>query len=271
MVPRKVLRPSMDVQSDAGKPPTAVAKRSDFGAKLGKRFVVSVEVNPPTGLDPQPSVDAARMLVDAGADVINIADGPRATVRMSNLSSAVTMQQSLGIETLLHVCCRDRNLLGLQSQILGAHVLGIRNLVLITGDPPKVGDYPEATAVYDLDSIGLIRVVHGYNCGVDPAGKPMPQTQFVIATGVEPAAADFEREVSRLRRKIEAGANLVMTQPVYDPKTLDRLLSEISDLRVPILVGLLPLASYKNAEFVHNNIPGMTIPEEIRQTHARGR
>jgi homocysteine S-methyltransferase len=168
------------------------------------------------------------------------------------------------IETLLHQCCRDHNLLGLQAAALGAHVLGLRNLVVITGDPPKIGDYPDATAVYDVDSIGLLGLLQGLNCGIDPARKTTDQTSFVLATGAEPGAQDFSREMIRLKQKIDAGANVIMTQPVYDPSALDRFLDTASALNVPILVGLLPLASYRNAEFIHNQIPGMSIPEDIR-------
>ena len=246
-------------------PSTPIEERTEFGKRLGKEFLFSVEVNPKAGIDPSSSIDAARMLQDAGADVINIADGPRATVRMSNLSLAVSIQRELNMETLLHVCCRDRNFLGLQSHLLGAHVLGVQNLVLITGDPPKMGDYPNATAVYDVDSIGLIGMVNGFNCGVDPAGKPMPHpTEFVIATGAEPAAIDFERELLRLRQKIDNGANLVMTQPIYDPAHMERFLEATADLDIPVMVGILPLASHKNAEFLHNHVPGMQIPDAIR-------
>ncbi len=252
-----------DVPQEA-KPPIPLQQRSAFGAKLGNSFVVSVEVNPHTGLSTHAPVEAARRLLACGADVINIADGPRATVRMSNLALALHMQQQLSCEVLLHMCCRDHNLLGLQSLALGAHVLGIRNLVVVTGDPPKIGDYPDATAVYDLDSIGLLKMLQGYNQGIDPAGAPMDQTSFVLATGAEPAAADFEREILRLRQKVQAGANLVMTQPVYDPTHLNRFLNAIEDLQVPVLVGVLPLASYRNAEFLHNHIPGMAVPENIR-------
>lgn len=247
------------------KPATPVEERSQFGNRIGKEFLFSVEVNPKAGIDPSSSIDAARMLKEAGADVINIADGPRATVRMSNLSLALSIQKELDMETLLHVCCRDRNFLGLQSHMLGAHVLGIQNVVLITGDPPKMGDYPNATAVYDVDSIGLIRMIDGFNCGVDPAGKPMPEaTKFVIATGAEPAAVDFEREILRLKQKIDNGANLVMTQPIYDPAHMDRFLEATANLDVPVMVGILPLASHKNAEFLHNHVPGMQIPEATR-------
>ncbi len=166
---------------------------------------------------------------------------------------------------LMHVTTRDRNLLGLIAHLLAAHDMGVNNLVVITGDPPKMGDFPDATPVYDTDSIGLLRVVNELNHGFDPGGKPMgAATRFLAATGAEPAAKDYERELDRLHQKIEAGAELVMTQPVYDPEVLERFLSDTKDLDVPILVGLLPLASYRNAEFLHNEVPGMQIPEHIR-------
>jgi homocysteine S-methyltransferase len=248
-----------------------VPERSLLAQKMSAgKFVVSVEVNPPSGLSPRKAIEAARMLRDAGVDVINIADGPRASVRMSNLAEALLIQQELGMEVLLHVCCRDRNLLGLQSDLLGAHVLGIRNLVIITGDPPKLGDYPDASGVYDLDSIGLLKLVDGYNHGVDPAGKAMDEpTRFWVATGAEPGALDYDREIRRLERKIAAGADFVMTQPVYDPKTLERFLDDVASFKVPILLGLLPLASARNAEFLHREVPGMSIPQEIRDRMAR--
>ncbi len=248
-----------------GEPAKPLSARSAFGAMLGKRFVVSVEVNPAVGLSVDRPIDSARMLLDAGADVINIADGPRASARMINLALAVRMQQALGNEVLLHMCCRDHNLLGLQALILGADVLGVHNVVVITGDPPKIGDFPDATAVYDMDSIGLLKMLHAFNRGVDPSGKPCAQTSFVCATGVEPAALDFGREIARLRHKVRAGANLIMTQPVYDPAHLERFFAATRDLDVPVLVGLLPLASHKNAEFVHHNIPGMRIPADVRE------
>lgn len=228
-------------------------------------FVVSVEVNPPPGLDPKSAVDAARMLRAGGVDVINIADGPRASVRMSNQALAQIVQRELDMEVILHVCCRDRNLLGLQSDLLAAHVGRLHNLVIITGDPPKLGDYPHATAVFDLDSIGLLRLVNGLNRGIDPAGKAFgATTRFMCACGAEPAALDYERELRRLEEKKMAGAELIMTQPVYDPAVLARFLDDTKHLGLPVLVGLLPLASYRNAEFLHNEVPGMAIPEPIR-------
>ena len=241
-------------------------QRSEFARRLAAgKFVVSVEVNPALCLDPSPCIEAARLLQAAGVDVINTADGPRASVRMSNLASALRVQQETGMEVLLHMCTRDRNLLALQADLLGAHVLGIRNLVVITGDPPKMGDYPDATAVYDLDSIGLLELIDGYNHGIDPSGKQIDEpTRFCLATGAEPAALDYDRELRRLERKIAAGADLVMTQPVYDPRVMERFLDDTAHLGVPILMGLLPLASHRNAEFLAENVPGMSVPDEVR-------
>ncbi len=243
------------------------AEKSRFAAKLAeKRFAVSVEVNPPMGLDISKALAAAKMLVGAGIDVINIADGARAQARMSNVALAALMQERLGIETIVHVCGRDRNLLGQVAHLLGAHALGIKNLVIITGDPPKIGDFPDATAVYDLDSIGILRLAAGLNRGLDPGGKPLgTPTAFFCATGAEPAALNYEREMLRLKHKVVAGAELIMTQPVYDPIVLDRFLEDVAPLGVPVLVGLLPLASHRNAEFLHNEVPGMQVPDAIRE------
>ncbi len=230
------------------------------------RFAVSVEVNPPAGLSLEKSLDAAKMLIDGGVDVINVADGPRASARMSNLVMVHRIQERLGCEAILHVCCRDRNFLGMVGHLLAAHELGIRNLCIITGDPPKMGDYPDATGVFDLDSVGLLRLVHQLNRGYDPGGKPMGDaTSFYCATGAEPAALNHPRELDRLAKKKRAGAELVMTQPVYDVAVLDRFLADAAPLGLPILVGILPLASYRNAEFLHNEVPGMQIPEEVRE------
>jgi homocysteine S-methyltransferase len=239
--------------------------KSRFAAKIGHKFVVSVEVNPPMGTDPQSAIDAAKRLIDGGVDIINIADGARAQAKMSNLALGVRMQDALGIETLVHVCGRDRNLLGQVAHLLGAYALGIRNLVVVTGDPPKMGDFPDATAVYDLDSIGILRLVARLNRGIDPGGKPLGSaTSFFAATGAEPAALNYPRELERLRLKVRAGAELIMTQPVYDQDVLERFLRDAEPLNVPILIGLLPLASHRNAEFLHNEVPGMQIPETIR-------
>ena len=255
-----------------GLTPTPLAERSGFAAKLAAgKFVVSVEVNPAPGLDPSKALEGAKMLIDSGVDIVNVADGPRAMARMSNLAFCALLIQRYGIQPILHVCGRDRNLLGQFAHLLGAHVIGIRNLVMITGDPPKVGDYPEATAVYDVDSIGLLQMASNANHGLDPAGKPSPggKTSFLLATGFEPGAADLDREIRRLEKKKAAGAVFVMTQPVFQQDLLETVLRRIEHLELPVMVGVLPLVSYKNAEFLHNEVPGMQIPGEIRERMRR--
>ncbi|MBX3262285.1 MAG: bifunctional homocysteine S-methyltransferase/methylenetetrahydrofolate reductase [Labilithrix sp.] len=243
------------------------AERSDLAAKIARgRFVVSVEVNPPVGLDLAKAIGAAKMLKSGGVDVINIADGARAQSRMGNVAMAMRVQEQCGMETILHVCGRDRNLLGTLAHLLGAHELGVKNLVIITGDPPKMGDFPDASAVYDLDSIGILKLAARLNHGIDPGGKPLGgATRFVLATGAEPAALNYERELARLAQKKQAGAEIVMTQPVYDPAVLEKFLDDIAPLGLPVLVGLLPLASYRNAEFLHNEVPGMQVPDAVRE------
>src|SRR6185369_9134418 len=248
--------------------PTPLAERSDFAAKIAAgTFVVSVEVNPAPGLDPSKALEGAKMLLASGVDIVNVADAPRAMARMSNLAFCSLLLERYGIQPILHVCGRDRNLLGQMAHLLGAHAIGIRNLVIITGDPPKVGDYPEATAVYDLDAIGLLQMASNMNRGVDPAGKLLGggKTSFLLATGLEPGAADLDKEIARLEKKKAAGAELIMTQPIFQPDLLDTVLRRIEHLAMPVLIGVLPLVSYKNAEFLHNEVPGMQIPEEIRE------
>lgn len=242
-----------------------LAERSALGKALVEgRFVTSVEVNPPLGFDLSKRVEIAHTLSQAGVTTLNIADGPRASLRMDNVAMARHLIDHSPLSPIVHMCCRDRSFLGLQSHLLGAHVQGVRNLVVITGDPPKMGPYPHSSGVYDLDSVELLRVISGYNAGVDPAGKEMPEpTAFVCATGAEPAAVDYERELRRLELKRDAGAVVVMTQPVYDPQQVERFLRDARELGLPIMLGLCPLASYRNAIFLHENVPGMRVPEPV--------
>ena len=261
----RMRSPRVEVGASLRPAKVPLASRSGIGAALDAgRFVTSVELNPPMGLDLRESVEKAKRLRDAGVTTINIADGPRASIRVGNVAMATQVLNQTGLSPIVHVCCRDRSFLGLQSHLLGAHVLGLRNLVVITGDPPKLGPYPHSSGVYDLDSVELLRILQGYNHGVDPAGREMPSpTQFLLATGAEPAALDQDRELRRLEAKQRAGAELVMTQPVYDPLVVDRFLSDTAHLSLPVLLGLCPLASYRNAIFLHTQVPGMQIPEEV--------
>jgi homocysteine S-methyltransferase len=251
--------------------PAPIEERSPLGAKLarksvmGHRFVISVEMNPPRGHDVKKVLEAAEKLRFHGVDVVNIPDGPRASARISALHTAALIQQWVGMETILHYTCRDRNLLGMQGDLLGAHAQGLHNVLAVTGDPPKLGDYPHVTAVYDVESIGLVRVLDGLNRGVDLAANPIGDpTRFLIGVGANPGATDLEREVRRFRYKVEAGANFCMTQPVFEPALLEQFLERIADCRIPVLVGILPLASHRNAEFLHNEVPGMQIPDAVR-------
>ncbi len=249
----------------SGLAPRATGDKSGLGAKIVRGdFVVSVEVVPPRSPDPSGAVEAARRLKEKGIDCLNIPDGPRATARMSPMALAFILTERTGMEILLHYTCRDRNLLGMQSDLLGLHAHGIRNLLCVTGDPPKLGDYPDATAVFDVDSIGLVRMVSSLNRGLDLGGRRLQvPTEFVIGVGANPGAINFDQEILRLRRKVEAGAEFCVTQPVFDVRLLDRFLDRIKDLRLPVLAGIWPFASLRNAEFMHNEVPGASVPAEI--------
>ncbi len=268
--------PGANVSISAASPiTTPIAKvpldqRSKLGARLVRgEFVVSVELTAPGGSDLTKTKQQVSDLLAGGVDIVNIADGPRASARMANVAVCARLALETPVEPILHVCARDRSFLGLISHLLGAQGLGLRNLVIITGDPPKMGDYPFSTPVYDVDSVGLLRIAAGLNAGVDPAGKECEPTSFVLATGAEPAAHDRDRELRRLEDKKLAGAELIMTQPVYDPRTLERFLDEVKPLGLPVMVGILPLASHRNAEFLHNEVPGMSIPGEYRERMAK--
>lgn len=232
------------------------------------KFVVSIEIDPPVGTDATESLKRAAECRDAGVDCINIADGPRATARMGPVDMAMLLKyQVQGIEPIVHFCCRDRNILGMQADLIGANALGIHNVLMITGDPPKLGDYPFATAVYDVDAIGALRIGSRLNNGQDLAGNPLkgPATQLHLGCGANPGAIDLDLEIARLRQKIEAGAEYILTQPVYEFDLFTRFHERTRDFGVPVLIGILPLASYRNAEFLHNEVPGMQVPLEIRE------
>ena len=276
LVPRTrvvVGEPADREGADAGaaRTPVPLAERSRFGAKLAAgAFVTSVEIVPPRGVDcTKLEIDAA-MLAKAGVDAINVPDGPRAQSRMGAIATSLIIERH-GIEAVTHYACRDRNLLGMLSDLLGASALGLRNLLLVTGDPPKMGPYPDATAVFDIDAIGLTNLVSQLNRGLDPGRNPIGEpTRFVIGVGVNPAAIDLEHEVRRFRWKVEAGAEYAITQPVFDPDQLERFLRRIEDVRIPIVAGIWPLVSARNAEFLANEVPGVTMPPAIleRMRHA---
>jgi homocysteine S-methyltransferase len=228
------------------------------------RFVVAVELRPPRGFETQPVIERATMLKARGVDVVNVPDGQRAGARMSALSLAVLIEQQAGIETLLHYSCRDRNLLGIQSDLLGAHAIGLRNLLLITGDPGRVGDYPDATAVFDVDSIGLTNVVSRLNQGRDVGGQTIGRpTAFHIGVSVNPAASNPDEELRRFEYKVEAGAEFVQTRPVFDLPSFDRFLKRIEGARLPIVAGVFPFESVRNAEFMANEVPGVRVPDAL--------
>jgi homocysteine S-methyltransferase len=242
---------------------------TQLARKIGRDFVVSVELDPPRGLNPEKMLAGARLLKDAGVDVVNVADSPMARVRMSAQALCFLVQTEVGVETILHFTTRDRNLMGLQSDLLGAHALGVRNILALTGDPPSLGDYPNATAVYDIDSTGLAKVLNAMNAGTDALGSPIGmQASFTIAVAVDPTRDDLPQEADRLHRKIGGGAHLVMTQPVYEMATWRDFMTIYEDrhgpLTVPVMLGILPLQSHRHTEFLYNEVPGIRPTEDIR-------
>jgi homocysteine S-methyltransferase len=252
-------------------PPVPREKKSRLAAEMASGgFVIAAELFPPRGFEAGPAIARARELKRRGVDVINVPDGPRAGARLSALSLAVLIEQQAGIETLLHYACRDRNLLGIQSDLLGAHAMGVRNLMLITGDPGRVGDYPDATAVFDVDSIGLTNVVSRLNHGCDIGGQPIgAPTGFHIGVSVNPAASNLDEELRRFDYKVEAGAEFVLTRPIFDLASFERFKKRIESSRLPVVAGVFPLESVRNAEFMANEVPGARVPEALLERMRR--
>ncbi|MYF77236.1 MAG: bifunctional homocysteine S-methyltransferase/methylenetetrahydrofolate reductase, partial [Acidobacteria bacterium] len=239
-------------------PAVPVPERSGLARCLAEgRFAVSVEMDPPRGAEPGKFLARVGDLADAGIRFVNVADGPRATARMSAIAFAALLERSGEVESILHYQCRDRNLIGIQSDLLGAHALGIRNLLAVTGDPPKLGDYPHATPVFDVDSIGLVRILRGLNHGLDLAGNPLGAAlPFHIGVGANPAAADVEGEMGKFEKKVQAGAQYCLTQPVYETRLLERFVKDVRGYGIPILAGVLPLVSTRNPRYSTKQLPG---------------
>jgi methionine synthase I (cobalamin-dependent)/5,10-methylenetetrahydrofolate reductase len=266
--------PALRVDTAVTSPPVAREHKSRLAHAMAHgTFVVAVELLPPRGYQTDQLVERARRLRIRGVDVVNIPDGQRAGARISALSLAVLIEQQAGIETLLHYSCRDRNLLGIQSDLLGAHAMGLRNLMLVTGDPGRVGDYPDATAVFDVDSIGLTNVVSRLNRGCDVGGQPIgAPTAFHIGVSVNPAATNLDQELRRFEYKVDAGAEFVVTRPVFDVRGFEQFLKRIESARLPIVAGVFPFESARNAEFMANEVPGVRVPDALidRMRRAEG-
>lgn len=253
--------------------PIPMAEKSKLGAKLAQGIkVATIEMVPPRSCDLSAIILKACQCKEAGLDAINLPDGPRASSRISSLVTAIEIERQAEIETILHYCCRDRNLISLQSDIMGAYAIGLRNVLAITGDPPKLGEYPDATGVFDVDSVGLTQAISNLNRGLDLAGNRLPQpTGMVIGVGLNPCALSFEYELSHYGDKVKAGAEFVITQPVFDPQALFKFLdaAEAKYGKLPVIAGVWPLVSFKNAEFMQNEIPGVEIPQEVMARMAK--
>ena len=254
--------------------PVPTAEKSAFAAKLASGgWVNAVEIVPPQGYMLDATIAKAKLCAEAGFDVINIPDGPRASSRVSTIVTAIKIQQEVGIETVLHCCCRDKNVIGIQADLLGCAAMGVRHILFIPGDPPKLGDYPFASGVFDLDSIAAVKVQAALNRGVDFGGKSIGErTAAFCLVGADPNAIDMARELRRTREKIEAGAEAVVTQPVFDADALLRFIDavpELADGSIPVIAGIWPLASLRNAEFMKNEVPGVVVPDSVMKRMAR--
>ena len=244
-----------------------MSKKCRFGAKLAAgEKVTSVEITPPRSIDLTPMLEKCQQCHEAGIDAINIPDGPRASARISPMVAALAVEREVGIETVLHYCCRDRNLIGMQSDLLGGYAGGLRNYLIVTGDPPKLGDYPDSTAVFDVDAVGLTQVVTNLNHGFDVGGNPInPPTGILIGVGANPCAVEPARELQHYLNKIKSGAEYAITQPVFDADALLRFLdtAEEKGASIPVIAGVWPLVSYRNALFLKNEVPGVEVPDAL--------
>jgi len=251
-------------------PAVPLDQRSKLGAKVARReFVTMVEIVPPKGTNIEKELEGAKFLKSVGVDGINIPDSPRASARMSNQALSVLLQQQAGVEAILHYTCRDRNVLCIQSDLLGAAAVGIRNLICITGDPPKMGGYPDATAVFDVDAIGLVNIVHNLNRGLDIGGNPIGAgTSFVIGVGANPGVPNLDEEIRRFEYKVEAGAEYAVTQPVFDLSLLENFIRRIEHFKIPVFAGIWPLVSARNAEFMKNELR-VSVPDSILDRMSR--
>jgi homocysteine S-methyltransferase len=270
--PAKVSVNAIKVEP-AGMKPIPLAQKSGFGRKLATgRPITCIELTPPRGVDADKVIQSATLCAEHDIDAINIPDGPRASARLSPLVTALKIEQAVGVETILHICCRDKNLIGLQSDLLGIHAMGLRNVLLITGDPPKLGEYPDATGVFDLDSVALTRVVCDLNRGLDIAQNELPQQlALTIGVGANPAASDLHREIDRFRQKAAAGAEYAITQPVFDTEMFFAFMAAVEECKLPFIAGIWPFTSYKNAEFMANEVPGVTVPDELLKRMAKAK
>jgi homocysteine S-methyltransferase len=246
--------------ADGAPPPGSLLHRRGDGP-----FVV-VELDPPRDLNYQPVVERCRQLRDMGVDGITMADNAVATLRLGNLALAQIVQDQVDVPVIAHFTCRDHNLLGMQSLLMAAHVMGLHHLLALTGDPARVGDQPGATSVYDLNSFGLVELIRKFNGGVNNAGMPLGRpTRFTVGVAFNPNGRNLAGQVARLRKKVQCGAHFAMTQPIYDPERFRQMKAATADLGIPIFVGLMPLLSERNAEFVHNEVPGIVLTEEVRR------
>jgi methionine synthase / methylenetetrahydrofolate reductase(NADPH) len=257
-------RVKVSVTNESSVTPPLLRERSQLGARIAAgEFATMVEIVPPKGINATKEIEGARFLKSVGVDAINIPDSPRASARMSNIMLCILVQQQVGIETVLHYTCRDRNVLGIQSDLLGVSAIALRNVLCITGDPPKMGNYPDATAVFDVDSIGLVNIVRNLNHGLDIGANPVGvSTAFTVGVGANPGAPDLDEEIRRFEYKVEAGAEYVITQPVFDLKLLETFLRRIEHCRIPVIAGIWPLTSVRNAEFMKNELR-VSVPDAI--------